>query len=190
MSLEEFRGVFRDLAELGCRELSLLGGERFPEDLLMTREQYREFTAKVLAAHREYGKRLKVMPMDDFGYFPMSKAFYDFSVCRGWSGCQAGRSVIGIRANGDVLPCLSLGDRFISDNLRRRPLVDIWRDPKSFPGFRDRTELTGKCAACPYACDCRAGCSAMAFSQTGTLTETTFCLRQLEQEAIVGSLFA
>ena len=32
---------------------------------------------------------------------------------------------------------------------------------------------------------CKAGCSAMAISQTGTLTETPFCIRQLEQEKII-----
>ena len=32
---------------------------------------------------------------------------------------------------------------------------------------------------------CKARCSAMAISQTGTLTETPFCIRQLEQEKII-----
>ena len=32
---------------------------------------------------------------------------------------------------------------------------------------------------------CMAGYSAMALSQTGTLTETLFCIRQLEQEKII-----
>ena len=32
---------------------------------------------------------------------------------------------------------------------------------------------------------CKAGRSAMAISQTGTLTETPFCIRQLEQERII-----
>ena len=31
----------------------------------------------------------------------------------------------------------------------------------------------------------KACCSAMAISQTGTLTETPFCIRQLEQEKII-----
>ncbi len=32
---------------------------------------------------------------------------------------------------------------------------------------------------------CKAGCSAMALSQTGTLTDPPFCIRQLEQEKIL-----
>ena len=163
------------------------GGERFPKDMLMTREQFIWLAEKIASAAELYGERLKLLTMDDFGYFPMSSHFQN--VCNFWGGCQAGRRVIGIRANGDVLPCLSLGDRFISANLRTRPLVEIWRDPSSFPGFRDQPEcLTGKCARCPFASTCRAGCHAMAFSQTGTLTETTFCLRQVEQDRILSIL--
>jgi hypothetical protein len=32
---------------------------------------------------------------------------------------------------------------------------------------------------------CKAGCTAMAVSQTGRMTETPFCIRQLETERIV-----
>ena len=68
----------------------------------------------------------------------------------------------------------------------RRPLVEIWRDPNSFPRFRNKSaQLTGMCAKCPFGEVCKAGCSAMAISQAGTLTETPFCIRQLEQERII-----
>ena len=76
--------------------------------------------------------------------------------------------------------------RSLRENHRRRPLVDIWRDPDSFPRFRNKSAaLTGKCTKYPFGEVCKAGCSAMAISQTGTLTETPFCIRQLEQEKII-----
>ena len=46
-------------------------------------------------------------------------------------------------------------------------------------------DFTGKCTKCPFGEVCKAGCSAMALSQTGTLTETPFCIRQLELERII-----
>ena len=53
------------------------------------------------------------------------------------------------------------------------------RNPDSFTRFRNKSSvLTGKCAKCPFGEVCKAGCSAMAISQTGTLTETPFCIRQ------------
>ena len=39
------------------------------------------------------------------------------------------------------------------------------------------------------AARCRAGCTAMAVSQTGKMTETSFCIRQLEAERIVRDMF-
>ncbi len=182
-----FAERFADTPIVWQIQMAHRGGERFPEDLLMTREQFSWLVGKVAEAYERHGTRLKLMTMDDFGYFPHSRRMK--GLCRRWNGCQAGRRVIGIRANGDVLPCLSLGDRFIAANLRRRPLRDIWRDPASFPGFRDQGGgLAGRCAKCPFAAECRAGCSAMAYSQTGTLAETSFCIRQLEEERMLAEI--
>ena len=70
--------------------------------------------------------RVRLCPMDDFGYFPLDPALQHLH--QTWSGCMAGIEVIGIRSNGDVLGCLSLGDDFVEANVRQRPLAEIWRD--------------------------------------------------------------
>ena len=185
---DRFVEMFIDTEIVWQVQMAHKGGERFPEDLLMSRSHYEWFSSKVTDALYDLHGRLKIQVMDDFGYFPMTPKLR--FICQRWGGCQAGQSVIGIRANGDVLPCLSLGGQFVEANLRKRPLVDIWRDPDSFSKFRNKSlQLTGKCAKCPFGEKCKAGCSAMALSQTGTLTETTFCVRQLEQERILKDLF-
>ena len=184
VDFDTFANMFLDTPIVWQVQMAHKGGERFPDDLLMTREQYKWFTEKTTNWLYDYNGRLKLMVMDDFGYFPMTPKLR--FICQRWRGCPAGRRVIGIRANGDVLPCLSLGGQFVEDNLRRRSLVEIWRDPNSFPHFRNKSsQLTGKCAKCPFGEVCKAGCSAMALSQTGKLTETPFCIRQLEQEKII-----
>lgn len=188
MDFDRFVEMFTDTQIVWQVQMAHKGGERFPDDLLMTRDQYEIFVQKATEALYDLHGRLQILVMDDFGYFPMTPKLR--FICQRWKGCQAGLSVIGIRANGDVLPCLSLGGRFVEANLRERPLVDIWRDPDSFPRFRNKSvELTGKCAKCPFGEICKAGCSAMALSQTGTLTETPFCVRQLEQEKIIKAMF-
>lgn len=163
-------------------------GERFDDGLLLSRNQYKWFVEKVTDCLFDLNKRLRLQVMDDFGYYPFSPKLR--FLCQTWRGCEAGRRVIGIRANGDVLPCLSLGANFIEDNLRRRPLVDIWRDPASFPRFRGKSvaDLTGVCAKCPVGEKCRAGCSAAALSTTGSLGETRFCIRQLETETMLADV--
>ena len=181
---DRFLEMFVDTEIVWQVQMAHKGGERFPKDLLMNRSQYEWLTSKVIDALYDLHGRLKLQVMDDFGYFPMTPKLR--FICQRWGGCQAGKSVIGIRANGDVLPCLSLGGQYVEANLRKIPLLDIWRNPDSFSMFRNKiSQLTGKCAMCPFGEECKAGCSAMALSQTGMLTETTFCVRQLEQEHIL-----
>lgn len=183
---DRFVELFIDTPIVWQIQMAHRGGERFPEDLLMTRENYRWLMGKVAEAVK-LRPRLRLLTMDDVGYHAMTNKY--IGICLPWNGCLAGRRVIGIRANGDVLPCLSLGSRFVEDNLLKRPLEDIWRDPTSFPGFRDSPEaLTGKCKMCPHALTCRAGCHAMAYSLTQTLTENTFCVRQLEVEHFISEV--
>lgn len=186
---DRFVDLFLDKPYNWQIQLAHRGGERFPEDLLMTRDQYAWLVDRVMPWLTAEDERLKLVVMDDFGYFPMSPKLR--SRCSFWGGCPAGTRVIGIRANGDVLPCLSLGGKFAEGNLRRRPLVDIWRDSKTFYAFRNKSfDLQGRCAGCPHAKVCKAGCSAMALSLANRLTETTFCVRQLEQERILGAMFS
>jgi len=181
---DKFTSMFVDTPISWDAHMAHRLADRFPDDLLMNREQYKWFVGKVTDALYNLHGRLRLTTKDDFGYFPMNPKLR--FLCQRWKGCHAGRSSVGIRSNGDVVPCIMVGERLIEDNLRRRPLVDIWRDPNSFPRFRNKSaQLTGKCAKCPFGEVCKAGCSAMAISQTGTLTETPFCIRQLEQERIL-----
>ena len=181
---DKFVSLFIDTPILWEVHMAHKVTECFPDELLMNRDQFQQFVEKVTYALYDLHGRLRIATKDDFGYFPMSPKLR--FLCQAWRGCHAGRSSVGIRSNGDVLPCPMLGEKFIEDNLRRRPLVEIWRDPNSFPRFRNKSaQLTGTCAKCPFGEVCKAGCSAMAISQTGTLTETPFCIRQLEQERIL-----
>lgn len=164
-------------------------GERFDDGLLLSRDQYAWLVDKVTQSLFDLNGRLRLLVMDDFGYFPLTPklAFLHQT----WRGCPAGKRVIGIRANGDVLPCLSLGSDYVEANLRTRPLPEIWRDPQSFSKFRGKAEkLTGKCARCSMAAKCKAGCSAAALSTTRSLTETSFCIRQLETERMLADVFS
>lgn len=184
---DRFAESFLDTGIVWQVQMAHRGGERFPDELLMNRDQYKTLVDKVVSWQERHPDHLRILPMDDFGYYPMSPRLK--YLADRWQGCPAGRYTIGIRANGDVLPCLSLGSAFVEDNLRRRPLVEIWHDPNAFPAFRHKSsELTGACGQCPFAAKCKAGCSAMALSQTGTLTETPFCIRQIETERLLGDL--
>lgn len=159
---------------------------RFDEDSFITRDQFHSLCLEL--AEQALAHEDQVVLMDDFGYFPLDSRLapaFDW-----WGGCEAGRSVIGIRSNGDVLGCLSLGDPFIEANLRERSLIDIWRAPESFATMRNKENLLqGACRTCPEATRCRAGCAAMAYSATGSILDNPYCLRRLECEDVIARLY-
>ena len=182
-----FADEFTDTPIVWQVQVAHRAGERFDDSLLLSDEQFEWYVARVKKCITERHGRLRLGLMDDFGYFPLSPEFAFLHQI--WTGCPAGRHAIGIRANGDVLPCLSLGSDFVEDNLRRRSLREIWEDECSFSRFRGKpAQLTGACAKCPKAGVCKAGCSAAALSTTGTLTENAFCVRQVEIRQILSDM--
>jgi len=137
-----------------------------------------------------------VLAADNVGYFgkyekPLRDRGAEISF---WIGCRAGMQVIGIESNGNVKGCLSLpsarhgNDRFVEDNLRRRPLKDIWEDPKAFAWNRGFTEeqLGGFCAVCRYRDICRGGCAWTAYSHTSNRFDNPYCFYR--QALIAGRL--
>jgi radical SAM protein with 4Fe4S-binding SPASM domain len=104
-----------------------------------------------------------------------------------WRGCQAGKSVIGIRANGDISPCLSIrDDSFIEANIRNIPLKKIWTDPGAFPKLRRMSPkmLIGQCKSCPNAEICLGGCTGLKLTFQKHLFENKFCMFRIEMEEL------
>ncbi len=179
---DSFLNLFLDSGIVWQVQMVHKGGERFDDSLLLSHDQFACLADKVADAVEQYRGRLDLRLTDDFGYFPLTLRYSFFDRC--WRGCQAGRAVIGIRADGSVLPCLSLGHDHIVGNLRKRPLREIWQDDRAFARYRFR-KLSGACAQCPEGEKCLAGCSTMSLSSTGTLSENLYCIRRLEQERMV-----
>jgi radical SAM protein with 4Fe4S-binding SPASM domain len=85
--------------------------------------------------------------------------------------------------------CLSLPDEFVEGNLRQTGLRELWESGQYFSRLRHKeASLSDECAACACARECRAGCSAVAWSATGSLGHNTHCLRSLEVEAILNGV--
>lgn len=102
-----------------------------------------------------------------------------------WRGCSAGKFGIGIRANGDISPCLSIRDNsFIEDNIRKTPLKEIWTRPNAFYRLRSMSasQLQGFCQKCPYAAICLGGCTGLKVTFQKHIYENAYCLFRLEME--------
>lgn len=111
-----------------------------------------------------------------------------------WAGCQAGMMAVGVESDGGVKGCLSIqgwkdqalpnaqGDFAVVDhalegNLHERALADIWFDEASFAYNRKFSpeSLTGGCARCNRASQCRGGARCVSTAFTGELGEDPYC---------------
>ncbi|EDM75987.1 hypothetical protein PPSIR1_19979 [Plesiocystis pacifica SIR-1] len=97
---------------------------------------------------------------------------------RYFTGCQAGRFVMGIESDGVIKGCPSLPTApYVGGNVRDLDIETIWADaaPIRFTRDRDTSELWGHCASCYYADTCMAGCSFTSHSTLGRRGNNPFC---------------
>lgn len=98
---------------------------------------------------------------------------------RPWRGCPAGIVSCGITSNGRVKGCLSLPDSLIEGDLRKKDLWDIWFNPSSFAYTRQFSadKMGLNCMSCVKAEDCRGGCTAKSYGNTGQFHNDPYCLQ-------------
>lgn len=135
--------------------------------------------------------RIKVHLADDLGYFNLKeienrKMTSNREDATGiWVGCQAGKRVVGVRSNGDIIGCLSIrDDHMIEGNIRQTSLEDLWNRPGAFSWNRDlrKENMTGFCRICTYAADCLGGCSGTKHIRYKTLLENKSCSYRIAVE--------
>jgi radical SAM protein with 4Fe4S-binding SPASM domain len=136
--------------------------------------------------------RMQVYAADNIGWMLRSEPLirdYAEPSRRFYQGCHAGLALIGITSDGSVRGCLSLPPAFDEASVRRRDLADIWKDESLFSYNRrfDENGLTGPCRSCAFRRVCRAGCTCLAWSSTGTVTENPYCARLQRPEGEEGS---
>ncbi|EPX60747.1 heme biosynthesis protein [Cystobacter fuscus DSM 2262] len=136
-------------------------------------ELYRTLARVAVRALKE--ERLALAPANDIGYYGPYDEWLFASLGKGWSGCMAGLSVLGIHADGSVKGCPTLPSEYIGGNIRQQPLSDILETRElTFNMGAGAPEgvshMWGYCGGCRYAEACRGGCSQMAhtlFNQRG-----------------------
>ena len=180
--LEAMHAVLREWdADLWQVQLGLpMGRLREIETPYMLQPAELPALAQVLCRLIQSGPRPRIAVTDTIGYYTACEP-----ILRGrnsvWSGCYAGVLTLGIESNGDVKGCSCLPQEFVAGNVRQRPLAEIWADESRFAYNTDWKEesLTGACATCPYRRVCRAGCTCLAYSVTGSIYENPYCLHRV-----------
>jgi radical SAM protein with 4Fe4S-binding SPASM domain len=113
--------------------------------------------------------KVRLWPGNNIGYFGPYESVFRGTMPRGHlASCGAGRSTLGIEADGSIKGCPSLPtDAWTGGNIRDSSLKDIWERSAPLRYTRDRTvekDLWGFCGSCYYAEECRAGCTWTSFT--------------------------
>lgn len=87
-----------------------------------------------------------------------------------WVGCQAGRTLAGIKANGQVVPCPMFDDAvFHCGKVPDEDFLNIWKHSPVLDRFRALDTIHGKCHECKYLLQCGGGCRAAVYARTKDL---------------------
>lgn len=159
---------------------------RLKDEMALNGLEYYVAGLFIALMQRRYKNKYTISGMHDFGYYsdviPNS-----VNVCgKNWSGCPAGRYVMGFRSNGKVMGCLSIyDDRFIEGDLRKNSVKEIWEN-KDFCSWNNKynkaKNLTGICKDCAYGVACCAGCSGMSIAQNTKGHSLNLCFHRLEAD--------
>jgi len=153
-----------------------------PYDLL----EFFPLLARLKKRMDEVGVRL--WPGNNIGYFGPYETLLKGTMPRGhMASCGAGRSTLGIEADGAIKGCPSLPtEAWTGGNIRDNTLEEIWERSAPLRYTRDRTidDLWGYCRTCYYADVCRAGCTWTSFVLFGKAGNNPYCHhRALELQA-------
>jgi radical SAM protein with 4Fe4S-binding SPASM domain len=133
--------------------------------------------ARLAKRAKEIGVRL--WPGNNIGYFGPYETLLRGTMPRGhMASCGAGRSTLGIEADGSIKGCPSLPtDAWTGGNIRDTSLQEIWERTEPLRYTRDRTveDLWGFCRTCYYAEECRAGCTWTGFTMFRKPGNNPYC---------------
>jgi radical SAM protein with 4Fe4S-binding SPASM domain len=181
----ELAGIFGEIAAAGAHswqvQITVAGG-RAADDPTLLLEPYHLLEVMPALARlkpRADALGLRIWPGNNLGYYGPFEALLRGDDPGGRKGsCPAGRSVLGIEANGALKGCPSLPSAtYVGGNVRDDRVRDVWEraEPLRFTRDPRRTELYGYCATCYYADDCLGGCSWTAHSLLGKRGNNPFC---------------
>ena len=161
-----------------------------PEMLLQPHELLDVFPALAALQARASAAGIRVVPGNNVGYFGPFEEQLRRHMPQGHAGsCGAGRSVMGIEADGTLKGCPSLQtEAWGGGNVLDSSVRDVWERGRPLRYTRDRgvDELWGYCRTCYYAAECMGGCTWTAHSFFGKPGNNPYCHHRALELASVG----
>jgi radical SAM protein with 4Fe4S-binding SPASM domain len=194
-SKDEIEGVFETVAPLGIygwqtQFTVAMGRAADRPDMLLQPFDLLELMPRLakLKARCDDAK-IRFEPGNNVGYFGPFEEVFRGKLWRGHTEpCTAGKSTMGIEADGAIKGCPSLPtEDFTGGNIRETPLQEIWQRAPAlrFTRARGTEDLWGFCATCYYKEACLAGCTWTSHVLSGKRGNNPYChhraLELLEQ---------
>jgi PqqA peptide cyclase len=169
-NLDHLERIIALAVELGAKRLEVAHVQYYGwalvnrAALMPTREQAERSIALVEGAR----ERLKGVLTIDY-VVPDYYARYPKPCMGGW-----GRQNLNVTPSGKVLPCHAAEGiaSLTFDNVRDRPLADIWYHGAAFNAFRGTDWMQEPCRSCPRRFADFGGCRCQAFAMTGEARAT------------------
>ncbi len=169
LSMPQLPEILETIAALGAHSWQLqmtvpMGRAADEPDVLLRPYDLLELFP-LLAQLKERADALgvRIWPGNNIGYFGPYESALKGTLPRGhMASCGAGRSTLGIEADGAIKGCPSLPtEAWTGGNIRDNTLREIWERSAPLRYTRDRTveDLWGFCRTCYYAEECVAGCT-------------------------------
>lgn len=195
LSMHDLSSVFDVLVESGAHgwqlQLTVPVGRAAdePDVILQPYDLLELFPILASLKERCNAARIKMMPGNNIGYYgPYEHLLRSYTTEKHGESCSAGRSTLGIEANGDIKGCPSLPtDSWVGGNVREHSLRVIWERSSALRHMRDRgpEERWGYCKTCYYGSVCRSGCTWMSTALFGKPGNNPYCHhRALEMERV------
>ena len=150
-----------------------------PEMLLQPYELLEVFPALAALYPRAEAARVRIYAGNNVGYFGPHEELLRRHVPEGHTkSCGAGRSVIGIEADGTLKGCPSLHtSAWGGGNVLHSSVRNVWERALPLRYTRDRgvDALWGYCRSCYYGADCLGGCTWTAHSFFGKPGNNPYC---------------
>ncbi|MCU1282250.1 MAG: radical protein, partial [bacterium] len=187
LNADELESLYDTIKSAGVRAwqvqlMAALGRAADRPDLLLQPWQLLDLVPRIVRLKaRAFGDGILLTPGNNVGYFSRDEQQLRSLLPGGkehWSGCQAGRYVMGIESNGAIKGCPSLPTRdYVGGNVRASSIQRIWDEAPELGFTRKRTvqDLWGFCRTCPFAETCLAGCNFTTHALLGRPGNNPYC---------------
>ena len=187
LSMPELRAVAKHIVSLGAQSWQIqltvaLGRAADRPELLLQPFHLLELFPELVSIKHEVldPAGVRLFAGNNVGYFGPFESVLRYGGDHGsiWSGCGAGRSSLGIEADGKIKGCPSLPTApYTGGNIRDFRVDELWANAPEINGLGRRTvdDLWGFCRTCAHADVCKAGCTWTAHALFGRPGNNPYC---------------